>query len=174
MPKTQEEIDQNQMKRVKANDPVALTCLGDKCDDEGDYGKAFEYYRKAAELGDLDGHYNLSIMYEEGKGVQKYKKKEVYHLEEAAIGGHTGARYNLGAYEWNGRRDDERAIKHFIIAAKQGHNEALEQVKLSFVDGIVSKEDYTAALRGHQAAVDATKSKQRDAAEEFCKQLYPW
>jgi DNA-binding GntR family transcriptional regulator len=42
---------------------------------------------------------------------------------------------------------------------------------LSFVDGIVSKEDYAAALRGHQAAVDATKSKQRDAAEEFCKQL---
>jgi hypothetical protein len=33
--------------------------------------------------------------------------------------------------------------------------------------GVVSKEDYAAALRGHQAAVDATKSEQRDAAYAF-------
>ena len=32
--------------------------------------------------------------------------------------------------------------------------------------GIVSKEDYAAALRGHQAAVDATKSTQREKAEK--------
>ena len=32
---------------------------------------------------------------------------------------------------------------------------------------LVSKEDFEAALRGHQAAVDATKSQQRDAAEVF-------
>jgi DNA-binding GntR family transcriptional regulator len=33
----------------------------------------------------------------------------------------------------------------------------------------VSKEDYAAALRGHQAAVDATKSKQREEAYTFIK-----
>ena len=86
-------------------------------------------------------------------------------MEEAAIGGHAIARYNLGCYEWNIRRDDERAMKHWIVAAKLGYDDALEQVKEGFVDGIVIKEDYAAALRGHQAAVDATKSKQRDAAE---------
>ena len=32
-------------------------------------------------------------------------------------------------------------------------------------NGLVSKEDYEAALRGHQAAVDATKSEQREKAE---------
>ena len=31
----------------------------------------------------------------------------------------------------------------------------------------MSKEDYAAALRGHQAAVDATKSKQREEAYAF-------
>jgi hypothetical protein len=31
----------------------------------------------------------------------------------------------------------------------------------------VSKEDYEAALRGHQAAVDATKSQQREEAYAF-------
>jgi TPR repeat protein len=60
-----------------------------------------------------------------------------------------------------------RAVKHFIIAAKQGHDDALERVKKGFRSELVSKEDFEAALRGHQAAVDATKSKQRDDAYAF-------
>jgi len=32
--------------------------------------------------------------------------------------------------------------------------------------GYVSKEDFASALRGHQAAVDATKSPQRELAEK--------
>jgi len=35
-------------------------------------------------------------MYYEGQGVEKDKKKDVYHLEQAAIGGHPNARHNLG------------------------------------------------------------------------------
>ena len=60
-------------------------------------------------------------------------------------------------------------MKHFIIAAKLGDDGALEKVKKGFSIGIVSKEDFEAALRGHQAAVDATKSAQRAAAEERIK-----
>ena len=37
-------------------------------------------------------------------------------------------------------------------------------MKEGFQMGWASKEDYEAALRGHQAAVDATKSQERDAA----------
>ena len=32
-------------------------------------------------------------------------------------------------------------------------------------DGHITKEEYEATLRSHQAAIDATKSAQRDAAE---------
>ena len=97
------------------------------------------------------------------------KKKAVYHAEEAAIGGHPTARYNLGIEEGrNGRY--ERAVKHLVIAAKLGYDGALVDLKEGFAQGFVSKEDYAAALRGHQAAVDATKSEQRDAAEEYNKQ----
>ena len=55
-------------------------------------------------------------------------------------------------------------MKHWVIAAKLGHNVALERVKFAFRMGLVSKEDYEAALRGHQAAVDATESQQREEA----------
>ena len=60
-------------------------------------------------------------------------------------------------------------MKHYIIAAKLGDDKSLDKVKLGFQMGLVSKDDYEAALRGHQAAVDATKSAQRDAAEEWYK-----
>ena len=63
MPKTREEMEQNEMKRVKANDPLAIGKMGNKCELEGDLEGAFEYYTKAAELGDIHAHYLLSIMY---------------------------------------------------------------------------------------------------------------
>ena len=166
--KTKEEIDQNLMERAEANDPIALFKLGVKCEHEGEYEGAFEYFSKAAALGDINAHYNLSIMYQKGEGVEKDIKKEMYHLEEASIGGHPEARYNLGCYEWNNGRP-ERALKHCIIAAKLGDDDALSKVKYGFRRGLVSKEDFEAALRGHQAAVDATKSQQRDAAAEYYK-----
>jgi tetratricopeptide (TPR) repeat protein len=165
MPKTDEEADQYEMERAKANDPVALFQMGQKCDREGDYEGAVKYYTKAAAFGSMNAHYNLSKMYEKGEGVEKDKKKEMYHLEEAAIGGHANARNSLAVLEWENNRFD-RAVKHIIIAAKLGDNVALDKVHEFHAAGIVSKEDYEAALRGYQAAVDATKSQQREAAEK--------
>jgi TPR repeat protein len=154
------------MKRVKANDPVALRHMGRKCDREGDYEGAFEYYSKAAKLGDVIAHFLLSCSYQQGEGVEKDMKKAVYHMEEAAIRGHPNARFNLGVYEAiNGKTG--RAAKHFIIATKLGYDDALEQVKVGLRRGDISKEDYEAALHGYHAALDATKSSQRDLAEEF-------
>jgi hypothetical protein len=166
LPKSQEEMDQNFIERAKANDPIALFQIGDTCHDEGDYDGAFQYYTKAAGLGHVNAHYNLSIMYQKGEGVEKDEKKQVYHLEEAAIGGHLSARFNLANHE--GRKGNtQKAVRHYIITAKLGDDGALEQVKENFRRGFLSKEDFESALRGHQAAVDATKSKQREEAEEF-------
>jgi TPR repeat protein len=45
------------MKRVEANDPVALSEMGLKLYLEGDFDSTFEYLKKAAELGDIEAHY---------------------------------------------------------------------------------------------------------------------
>ncbi len=166
MPKTQEEIWQNERERAKTNDPVALREMGNSCHEKGDFEGAVEYFTKAAALGNIGAHYNLSLMYRDGAGVEKDTKKEMHHLEEAAIGGHADARYNLGCFEHKAGRMD-REMKHFIIGSKLGDNDALKMVKDGFRRGFVSKEDFEAALRGHQAAVDATKSEQREEAYIF-------
>ena len=133
--KTNEEAHQNLMKRVEANDPEAMCQMGKKCNDEEDHNGAFEYWSKAAALGDVTAHYHLSLLHHDGNGVEMDKKKEIYHLEEAAIGGHPGARYK------------------------------------GFTKGFVSKENFEAALRGHQATVDATKSEQREEGYAFYKSV---
>eukprot|EP00986_Skeletonema_menzelii_P011570 scaffold6007_cov73-Skeletonema_menzelii.AAC.2 len=51
------------------------------------------------------------------------------------------------------------------------HDKSLDSVKIFYKAGQVSKDDFAAALRGHQAAVDATKSPQREAAVEYTKWL---
>ena len=167
---TGEEPEKKLMTRVKANDPEAICFFARDRQIEGDYEGAFEYYTKAAALGHMDAHYSLSGLYNLGQGVEKDTKKAMFHLEEAALGGHPHARYYLGCFEnENGRID--RAVKHWIIAAKQGEDESLESVKDGFTKGVVKKEDFEAALRGHQAAVDATKSAQREKADEYKKRI---
>jgi TPR repeat protein len=107
-------------------------------------------------------------MYDLGQGVGKDEKKEVYHLEVAAIGGYVQARHNLGCHEEiNGRM--ERAVKHFIIAASMGHEGSMKVLWKCYAVGLVKKEALTATLHTHQDAIDATKSPQREQAEEFLK-----
>ena len=163
-PKSGEEVDKNIMNRIKKNDPAATTAMGKKSERDGDYGKALEYFTKAAELDDVDAHACLGNLYWEGKGVENDMKKAIHHLEQAAIGGHTYARYNLAGYEIMNARY-ERAAKHYIINANLGCNESLKAIKVLFVQRVVSKDEYTAALRGYQAAVNETKSAEREKAE---------
>jgi len=166
LPTTKEESDKQRMKRVGANDPVAMCEEGYNQDKQGDYISAFELYTNAAELRDAAAHYNLSIMYQKGRGVEKDSRKEIHHLEEAAIGGHPDARHNLGVYEWNNDYN-ERAVKHWIIAATQGYDGSMKALMDAFRREFVGKDVLAATLRAHKAAIDATKSTQRDTAEIF-------
>jgi TPR repeat protein len=121
----------------------------------------------------MEAHYKLAIMYRDGNGVEEDEEKLMHHFEEAAIGGHPSARHDLAVNEFtNGKR--ERAAKHWIIAANQGQDLSIQLLKVTFkLEGIeggrrsVCKEDFAAALRGHQAAVKATKSPEREEAAVF-------
>ena len=75
--------------------------------------------------------------------------------------GNNIARYKLACYEFD-YGNIKRAMKHFMISAKCGHDKSLERVKKGFMSGDVTKDDFERALRCHQASHDETKSEQRD------------
>ena len=82
--------------------------------------------------------------------------------------GHVISRFNLGCED--GRKGEkgtiERAARHYIIAANHGYDydDAIEVFRDCYAQGLVRKEEFATALRAYQAAVDATKSPQRDEA----------
>jgi hypothetical protein len=164
-PKDEADVKRMLSNRMEANDPVAIRSMGiHQRHNHGNFSECFKYMKHAAVLGDMDAHYNLGLMFLGGKGVAEDMEKANYHFEEAAIGGHPNARGFLGGCEKeSGMR--VRAMKHFIIAANQGLDMAVEQLKEGFKAGHVSKDDFAAALREYQRAVDATKTPQREAAK---------
>ncbi len=160
------------MKRAEANDPFALYGVGTVQFERGDYATAIEYFEKAAGLGDIASHYQLSCIYREGLGVEKDVKKFMLYAEEAAIGGHPVARFNLGSWEMM-EGSIAKSVKHLIIAANLGLDEAIDALRKCYGNELVSKEDFSAALRGYQVAVNEMKSPQRDAAE-MARELGTW
>ena len=124
---------------------------------------AIEYWTKAAELGDIDAHYNLGVLYRDGEGVGKDEEKAVHHYEKAAIGGHHDARHNLGCVQQD-NGNIERAVKHFTIAANLGYEGSMRTLWEYYKHGCITKEDLDATLRTHQAALDEMKSSEREVA----------
>ncbi len=166
--KSEEEAARKCMKRIKKNDPAAMYQIGRQNHNEGNYETAFKYLTKAAELGDIEAHYSLSVMYRKGEGVEKDMKKFIHHSEQAAIGGHPDARFNLGLVELSNGRF-ERARKHFIIAANLGDHDSLKNLRALYAKGHASKEDYASALRAYQAALEAAKSADKEKADKAIK-----
>ena len=126
--------------------------------------KANELLLKAGELGCAEAYFNLGIVYGNGMGVDVDEEKAKHYWELAAMNGNVKARHNLGALE--GRTgNSQRAMKHFILAARAGLDEALDTVKLRFMNGIVTKDEYANTLRAYQKSKDEMKSEARDKVE---------
>ncbi|EJK48274.1 hypothetical protein THAOC_32946, partial [Thalassiosira oceanica] len=156
-------------KRVAAGDPMATWHLGTKYR-FGEYGlqkdtsRAVELYERAAELGVKGAHYNLGVLYDEGADVEEDTAKAIRHYEAAAMGGHVFARYNLGVMEGEAGNYDF-GLQHILISAILGDDRSLNAVKTAFMDGLATKADYAAALRGHQSAIEEMSSPDRAEAK---------
>jgi len=106
---------------------------------------------------------NIGQVYSNGRVrvVEVDKKKAIHYYELAAMGGNVRARYNLGANE--AREDNmDRAIKHWMIGTKSGHNESLKKIQDLYSNGYATKEDYTKALQSYQTYLGEIKSSHRD------------
>jgi len=153
---------------MEMNDSIAIYNRG--CDyfsgESGlpqDYDKAIELWHRAGELGCTDAYFNIGNSYANGEGVEVDQKKEKHYYELAAMGGHVDARHNLGIDEENADNID-RAIKHFMIAVRDGDADSLQRVQQLHSNGNATKEDYIKALQSYQTYLDEIESDQRDEA----------
>ena len=165
---SEDEILKRVKKRSEMNDPIAIFDLG-WCHREGlrglpqDYKKALEYWHRASELGYTNAYANIGNAYHNGEGVERDVKKAYHYYELAAIGGFVKARHNLGMEEEKAGNMD-RALKHYMIAARSGESDSLKNIKGLYSRGYVTKIDYNAALQSYQTYLSEIKSGQRDEA----------
>ena len=82
------------------------------------------------------------------------------------MGGSAAARFNLGNDEWRAGNFD-RALRHYMIAVKDGYTDSLIMIKQMYSKGDASKDDYTKALQSYQVYLGEIKSDQRDRAAAF-------
>ena len=97
----------------------------------GDFGvgidlrKAANFYKLAANAGNLDGLYDLGIMYMHGEGVKKNKQKGLDLLKRAARMGLSEAQTLLGIIYETGhlgfRRNKFAALKWYRLAARKNN-----------------------------------------------------
>jgi len=168
---TDEERVEQVNELVKKNNPRAMEILAryhafGEMGFRVDYAKSNELLLKAGELGCSEAYYNLGNSHYYGNGVERNVKKGKKYWELAAIGGNVGARNNLGTTEGYAG-NEQRAYRHFMIAAKAGDKECLDKVRKGFERGVVTKDDYAEALRDYQKIHEETKSEMRDEAPRY-------
>jgi TPR repeat protein len=79
------------------------------------------------------------------------------------MAGHDDARYNLGCMEYNSGKQ-ERAVKHWTIAASAGDYDAMHVLREIFEEGIVSRETIDSTLTAYNNSCVEMRSEARDAA----------
>ena len=162
--KTLEEMVEEMMKRVGANDAASMKMLADSYYQglngfQQDHIKAIELFTKSAELGCSKAHGSLSDIYHDGGALKKAK----FHFEAAAMAGNEGARYNLGNLETE-FGNTEQAIKHWTIAASAGHYMAMHNLLIALEDREVSRESIDSTLAAYNASCAEMRSEARDAS----------
>ncbi|EJK59104.1 hypothetical protein THAOC_20708 [Thalassiosira oceanica] len=128
--------------------------------------RAIELFTEAAELGSVDAHNGLGLIYFYGHGVEEDKPRAIRHLQQAAMKGHVPSRHMLGVADaMNGNY--ELALQHWMISAKMGYEKSLHGIKYMFKEGHTTKAQYAKALLGYRDAVEETKSPQREEAKRL-------
>jgi len=171
-----EEATEREKKRMEVGDPIAMFNIGHYYHSGSDaftqdYNKALEIWHRAGELGHASAYSCIAKSYENGRGVVVDKKKATYYLELAAMAGSVAARHHLGNRELDAGNID-RALKHYMIAVRDGLYHSLTEIQELYSNGNATKEDYTKALQSYQEYLGEIKSDQRDkaaAADEKCR-----
>jgi TPR repeat protein len=163
MGKTDEEMVEEMMKRVEANDAGAMFALGShyhygNLGLQQDRVKGKELWKQAVKLGSSKADFALGTFYDEGGDSKRAK----VHYEAAAMAGHDMARNNLGIMEAQSR-NMQRALKHWMISASAGNHYAMNNLLLLFKQDLVPQDEIDASLTAYNNSCAEMRSEARVA-----------
>jgi hypothetical protein len=94
--------------------------------------QAFDFFMKAAELGNADAEHRVGVAYATGKGVQKNESEAVRWYQKSVDHGFAEAQCDLGVRYLHGqgvKKDERTGLKLIRKAAAQGYQEAIDILK---------------------------------------------
>ena len=119
--------------------PATLNAAIESLDDaveamhRGDFAKAYCVMQPLAESGDIEAQYNIGWMYHNGYGLRVDDRKALEWWTLASEQGHSEASFSIGMLyslgEGKIRKDLDKAIDFYLIAAENGQEDAIKLLK---------------------------------------------
>jgi TPR repeat protein len=135
---------------------------------EGDSAGAVNWYRKAAQKGNVDGMRGLGSCYRDGKGVEEDSTEAMKWYREASDKGDGDADSNIGGLYHNGRgvpRDDATAVNWFRKGAGKGSIYAMSDLAACYWTGTGVEKSAREAIKWWKLSAD----KGDEEAKEYLK-----
>ncbi len=120
---------------------IALAKEADKKVGKGTEYESFKWWRKAAELGDIEAQYKVGQSYFLGFGAEQDIKQALYWLSRPAQNGHKDAQFKVGFIYDEYYDDFDKAFQWYNKAAQQGHVEAQYHLAQCYEDGLGTKKN---------------------------------
>ncbi len=139
----------------------------------GDFAEAYCIMRPLAEGGDADAQYNIGWMYLNGYGLRINDGVALEWWEKASEQGHSDASFSIGMLyslgEGEVSKDSDKAIDYYLLAADDGHEDAIVILKsmmlrddVFVLDRLHSMLDGRESMFGVERHVKARKLNARD------------
>ena len=122
-----------------------------------DYAEAVNWFRKAADQGDVYAQYNLGYSYYQGECVTQDYAEAVNWLRKAAEQGHKKAQNLVGECYDNGKgitQDYAEAVKWYRMAAEQEDAKAQYNLGNCYYNGKGVTQDYAEAVKWYRMAAE--------------------
>lgn len=131
---------------------------------------SYQYYLRAADLGDPEAAFWVGFMNQKGNGTPVNMKRAFIYYTRAYDSGHRGAMHNLGCFYYEGsvvEKDLRIAFELFRIAAEKGKSESMRNVAFMYEHGYYVEKNLEKALFWYNKAWENGIS----AAEQDCQRV---
>lgn len=125
--------------------PFAAYYLGICYEDKLQYQKAFNWFKKAVDVGYTEAHLKLGRYYETGLGGWKNEEKAFQHYSDAGYHGYAEAEFHLGRCHYEGigtAMNLNEALNYWRSAERKGNTEAVYRLALHYSQAAEKSNDF--------------------------------